>query len=74
MPRKKTTDFNQQEYVRGYIHDRIRYKKINFNLGNAEDIAIMQWIDGREENTSAYLKRLVKEDMSRQVTSTIPGD
>ena len=63
MPRKKTGDFIQSEYIKGYQREFIRYRKMNFNLSKPDDTAILAWIDQQPEGASNYLKSLVLKDM-----------
>lgn len=66
MPRKKSGTFNQQEYDKAYHREHTTYRKLSINDGNQEDQIIAAWIDAQPESTSAYLKRLVLEDMIRR--------
>lgn len=63
MPRQKSGLFNQQEYVANYNKENIVYRKLSFNRQKPDDMKLLEWIDGQRESTSAYLKRLVMEDL-----------
>lgn len=65
MPRHKTGQFDQTEYIKAYHREHTKYRKMSLNNANPEDIKIMAWLDSRPEGVSAYLKRLVKEDMGK---------
>lgn len=62
MPRKPSGDFNQLEYIRGYVREQIVYKKLSLNRGNPEDMKLLEWIEKQPEGVSAYLKRLIIAD------------
>ena len=59
------TKFDQAKYISEYNKENIHYRKISFNRRNPEDEKIVEWIDSQQESTSAYLKRLAREDMQR---------
>ncbi len=63
MPRKKSGEFDQAEYNKEYIRTFIKYRKMNLNTQNQTDMQIMEWLDQQPEGVSAYLKRIVLEDM-----------
>lgn len=65
MPRQKSGNFDQKAYVNGYIKTKIVYRRMNFNAGKPDDMAMVEWIDSQPEGVSNYLKRLVCEDMGR---------
>ena len=71
MPRKKSGTFDQGEYIREYLREHITYKKMTINCNNETDQMISGWIDSQPESTSAYLKRLVLEDMQKHQSN--PG-
>lgn len=55
--------FNQNEYIKEYQRQNIRYRKMNFNLTKVEDTEMLEWIARQPEGASNYLKRLVEKDM-----------
>ena len=65
MPRKPSGEFDQKEYIKEYIKDNIVYKRINFNRGDSDDMAMVAWLESRDEKISNYLKRLISEDMKK---------
>lgn len=65
MPRKPSGNFNQSEYIKQYLREHITYRKMTINSGNEQDQIISAWIDSQPESISAYLKRLVLEDMQK---------
>lgn len=67
MPEKKRArTVGQISYQKKYNRDHVAWRKASFNDKNPDDMILMQWIDSQEEKTSAYLKRLVREDMKRR--------
>ena len=65
MPRQKSGNFDQKQYVNDYIKTKIVYRRMNFNNSKPEDMQMVEWIDAQPEGVSNYLKRLVLEDMSK---------
>ena len=65
MPRKPSGEFNQKEYIKEYIKTKIVYRRINFNVGKPDDMAMVSWLDSRPDGVSNYLKRLIQEDMKK---------
>lgn len=66
MPDTKKTAFDQREYVKAYAREHIVYRKASFNDQNPQDQQILEWLDTRPESTSAYIKRLILEDLASQ--------
>lgn len=64
MPRKKSGDFDQQEYVKEYYRQNITRKVLNFNSQSEVDNALLEWLKSKE-NYSQYIKDLILEDMRR---------
>jgi len=64
MPRQKSGNFDQKQYVNDYIKTKIVYRRMNFNNSKPEDMQMVEWIDAQPEGVSNYLKRLVLDDMS----------
>lgn len=71
MP-KKTGTFDQQKYINEYNREHIVYRKMSFNLGKPEDLALLEWIDSKQ-GTSGYLKRLIAEDRAKHTKEKTPG-
>lgn len=65
MPRNKSGNFDQKEYVNDYIKKTIVYRRMNFNRNKPDDMQMVEWIDAQPEGASNYLKRLVQDDMSK---------
>lgn len=57
--------FDQKAYVNEYIKEKIKYRRMNFNTGKPDDMAMVEWIDSQPEGVSNYLKRLVLADMQK---------
>ncbi len=53
---------NKASYDMQYMHKNIRRKLIPFNMQNAEDKAIFDWLDD-QENMTRYVKDLILADM-----------
>lgn len=66
MPRKKTGLFDQREYDKTYHREHTIYRKVSFNNSNPDDMRMVEWIDSQPEATSAYIRRLILEDMTRR--------
>ena len=66
LPRKASGTFDQNKYVGQFIHDNIKYRQMNFNMGKPEEAAMHAWIGEQPEGSSNYLKRLVREDMAKR--------
>lgn len=64
--RENKGSFDQAAYIRGYVKVNVRYKKMNFNVNQADDMALYEWIEKQPEGTSNYLKRLVRDDMNKR--------
>lgn len=64
MPRKKSGDFDQQEYVKNYYRQNITRKVLNFNSQSEVDNILLEWLKSKE-NYSQYIKDLILEDMRR---------
>ena len=41
-------------------------KQLNISLNAATDRDIIEWLDSIEEGRAAYVRRLIREDMSRR--------
>lgn len=60
---KKTTTFNQLQYIADYNKANIVYRKLSLNKTVPEDMVLLSWLDSRPEGTSGYLKHLIRKDM-----------
>lgn len=69
MPNEKSGAFDMKAYIRDYQREYIFYKKLNLNSKNEADMELARWLDSWPEGTSNYLKRLVREDMSKTANS-----
>ena len=49
MPRKPSGEFDQKQYVKEYIKDKIIYRRMNFNNGKPDDMQMVAWIDSQPE-------------------------
>lgn len=58
-------DFNKSRYDQEYMRKNITRKLLAFNKTNPADMEILEWINS-QPNGTAYIKRLIKEDMDRQ--------
>lgn len=56
--------YNKKQYDKEYLRQNIVYRKMNLNKQVPEDMTLLSWIDSRSEGTSAYLKKLVRNDMT----------
>ena len=63
MPRQKSGNFDQGQYINDYIQKKILYRRMNFSLQRKEDRMMAAWIDLQKEGVSNYLKNLVDTDM-----------
>ena len=57
--------FDQYEYIKAYQRENIRFKKMNFNIQNRDDLKMIAWLEEQPEGVSNYLKRLVMQDMEK---------
>ena len=64
--KKRVRTKNQINYQKRYNNDHVSWRKVSFNDKNPDDMILKTWIDSQEESTSAYIKRLVREDMERR--------
>ena len=64
--KKRVRTKNQINYQKQYNNDHVSWRKVSFNDKNPDDMILMNWIDSQEESTSAYIKRLIREDMENQ--------
>lgn len=69
--KKRVRTKNQINYQKRYNNDHVSWRKVSFNDKNPDDMILAAWIDAQKElpskeSTSAYIKRLVREDMERR--------
>ena len=65
MEKKRVRTQRQIDYMKSYNNQHVKWRKVSFNDKNPEDTIIMDWIDSQNESTSAYIKRLILEDMEK---------
>lgn len=65
MEKKRVRTQHQIEYMKSYNNAHVKWRKVSFNDKNPNDMILMDWIDNQKESTSAYIKRLIYEDMQR---------
>lgn len=58
-------EFNKSKYDQDYMRKNITRKLLAFNKLNPDDMEILAWINS-QQNATAYIKQLVREDMDRQ--------
>lgn len=54
--------FNQSKYIQAYM--KKNYRRISLLLRAEEDADIIAWLN-KQPNISAYIKRLIIEDMKK---------
>lgn len=54
--------FNQTKYIEGYLRNNI--KQVRVSLNKKHDADIIAWLE-KQGNASGYIKRLIREDMSK---------
>lgn len=54
--------FDQTKYIEGYLKDHI--KQVRVSLNRKHDADIIAWLE-KQGNASGYIKRLIREDMSK---------
>lgn len=57
--------FDKSKYDQEYARKNVIRKHIPFNKLKPEDMKLLEWIESREESATAYIKRLVLEDMEK---------
>lgn len=60
IPKQK--NFDQGAYIQEYM--KRHYKRLQILLNTEEDADIIAWLN-RQPNKSAYIKKLVREDMEK---------
>lgn len=56
--------FDKGKYDQAYNRENITRKFIPFNKNTPEDVTLLEWIN-RQPNATAYIKKLVREDMEK---------
>lgn len=69
--KKRERTENQINYQKQYNNDHVSWRKVSFNDKNPDDEILKKWIDSQEESTSAYLKRLIREDMEKRTKDPV---
>jgi hypothetical protein len=74
LPNKTTPGFDAQEYMRGYMREyrknkRIARKEVSFAIPNEADEELLEWLEAQPEGFATYIKRLIREDMERRKNS-----
>ena len=66
MPAKLSDDAKRKKtaYDSKYIMENVVQRKIIFNKAVAEDVEMLEWLDGHE-NKNQYVKELIREDMRK---------
>lgn len=65
MPKMRSGNFDQDQYVKDYQRQYRITKLVTFNRKIEDDMTMLQWIEGQPESFVQYVKRLIKQDMSR---------
>lgn len=65
MPRKKSGTFDQDKYVRSYIHENRITKSLTFNKKNDDDMKLLEWLDKQPTSFNQYIKALILKDMGQ---------
>ena len=63
MPRKASGDFDQNKYVQQYMKENVTVKKVVFNKRDEQEL--LEWATASPDGFSAYVKRLIREDMAK---------
>lgn len=58
---------NKREYDKKYARENFQGKYITFNKKVPEEIALFKWVNSQPEQGNTYIKRLIREDMQRQL-------
>lgn len=66
-PRTRTKE-EKYIYDKQYIRSNIVTISLTFNKLKPEDMALLDWINSREESKVSYIKQLVRKDMRRKST------
>ena len=63
MPRKASGNFDQGKYVQQYMKENVTVKKVVFN--KRDETELLEWANRSPGGFSAYVKRLILEDMNK---------
>lgn len=63
MPRKASGNFDQNRYIQEYMKENVTVKKVVFN--KREEQELLEWANAIPGGFSAYIKRLIREDMNK---------
>ena len=55
----------KKHYNQDYAKKNFKCKNLQFNTVIPEDIALFDWVKSQKEGGTAYIKRLIREDMER---------
>lgn len=64
MPRKWKAE--EYQYQQEYIKDKIKFVSVPFNMTKPEDAELYEYLDQIDEKKAAYIKRLIRENMSHK--------
>ena len=59
---------NKKKYDNEYSSKFHKQKTVAFNKKFPEDIALFNWLSTRPEGGNHYIKRLIREDMEKQLS------
>ena len=61
--------FNRKQYEhdQAYIKANIKFVNISLNQRKEEDMQMLEWLNKRPEGKGAYIKRLIREDMQKEL-------
>lgn len=67
MARHKSGNFDQNEYINGYIKGHYKWVNVPFSMNNPEDVELYEYLKkfSRGKKTP-YIKKLIREDMKNQ--------
>ena len=63
MPLTQKAKERKYGYDQVYLKQNVRNVVIPFNKRKKEDTIILEWLDSRSEGKTAYIKRLILDDM-----------
>ena len=55
--------FDQNRYIQQFVKENEKIKKVVFN--RTTDADLIEWAENAPEGFSAYVKRLIREDMAK---------
>lgn len=66
MAKPKSGNFDQNEYIKGFIKKHYKWVNIPFNVNNNEDVEIYEFLKTFDRGAKApYIKHLIREDMKK---------